>query len=138
MKRHIAKAHQSGFTLVELMIVIAIIGVLTAIAAPAYKDYVNSTCMGTAASNIRTLQAHLHNYHFEMETFLTGTHTAGNDKTTSGLMSPLHWQPDDDGTFTYVVVAGTTGITNSYTIRVSGVTRCLNVANYEISNTINQ
>ncbi|EJL6956293.1 pilin [Vibrio cholerae] len=46
---------QKGFTLIELMIVVAIIGVLAAVAIPAYQDYVKKSEAASALATLRAL-----------------------------------------------------------------------------------
>ncbi|MEC6883504.1 pilin [Photobacterium piscicola] len=46
---------QQGFTLIELMIVVAVIGVLSAIAIPMYKDYIKKSEVASALATLKPL-----------------------------------------------------------------------------------
>ena len=50
------KQMQQGFTLIELMIVVAIIGILAAIAIPAYQDYVAKSQASSALAEVAPLK----------------------------------------------------------------------------------
>ncbi|HHY16401.1 MAG TPA: prepilin-type N-terminal cleavage/methylation domain-containing protein [Firmicutes bacterium] len=63
------KRDQRGFTLMELMIVIVIIGVLAAIGVPAYNNYVNKAKAAACLSNRRTIATAMGLYYAEHTTY---------------------------------------------------------------------
>ena len=60
---------QGGFTLVELMVVIVIVGILASIAVPAYNDSVRKGRRADAKSTLTTVAARMEQYFMDNKTF---------------------------------------------------------------------
>ena len=63
---------QTGFTLIELMIVVAVIGILAAIAIPNYSAYIKRGKAAEATSNLATLRVKMEQFFQDNRTYEKG------------------------------------------------------------------
>lgn len=72
-----------GFTLIELMIGVAIITILSAIAIPQYRDYVTRSRLADASAGLTTMRAQMERYYQDNRTYAnSGTFVSPCNNTT--------------------------------------------------------
>ena len=101
---------QKGFTLIELMIVVAIIGILAAVAIPSYQDYTARAQVSEGMSLTSQFKTTLAEYFADEGTYDAVDIANMGGTTTGKYVDTITFENNADGTITVVATFKTAGV----------------------------
>ncbi|MBI5185978.1 MAG: prepilin-type N-terminal cleavage/methylation domain-containing protein [Nitrospinae bacterium] len=114
---------EKGFTLIELMIVIAIIGILAAVAIPSYQNYTKRAKASEAKIMLDALRTNNETYRAEYNTYTSNQTLLGNPTANKKYYS-YSITPTSGTTFTATATkngtGSTAGLTGTWTLKQDG------------------
>ncbi len=99
-----ARTHTSnGFTLLELMIAVAILAILAGVAIPTYNEYIDNSREAKLINNIATIEVFQENYRLRTGAYAT------SGANLADITSVIDWEPQTDDGTTYTLGPSGTG-----------------------------
>ncbi|MGI9326190.1 MAG: type IV pilin protein [Pseudomonadales bacterium] len=92
-----ALKRQQGFTLMELMVAMAIIAILGAITVPLYRDYIETSQEGVLIKNMSTIEV------FQEDFRMRNGAYAVNMADKAAITAATGWTPRDSAEYTYSI-----------------------------------
>ena len=106
-----AKSGQSGFTLIELMITVAVIAILAAIAIPSYAQYTIRSSRQAAQAELVVMASIQEKIYLNSNAYASSVSTAYNGSSTGGLGVATGNSRDGKYTFSVTVASATYTLT---------------------------
>lgn len=111
--------NQTGFSLIELMVMVAVIGIVAAFAFPMYQDYVAQAREGVLRDNIQTIRLMQTERRRDRGEFAEGDYVPGGSQT---LTARIGWEPRSGSNEITYNVECDTDATDGECTRTSGYT----------------
>ena len=115
----IKRGRESGYSLIELMIAVAIIAIISAVALPLYSGYLESSREGVLVNNLSSIEIFQEDFRMRTGAYMLLAVDA------PAIEAGIGWTPQDGGAVDYSIADGGGGTYDITAVDEAGTTVCV-------------